>query len=306
MNYKTNIYIKPAITYYNIIKEKSTIYKDNKNKSGIYRWNNLITNKSYIGSSIYLSRRFSKYYSITFIKNQRNSSLIYKAILKYGISNFNLDIIEYCEKNELINREQYYINNLNPEYNICKVAGSTLNRKHSDETKHKLKIRNIGVNHPFFGLYHSDETRRKISESLKSSLVFSNSIKLKYKLKTNEAKLRSSLTSIGLIIKVYDVLSNLIKEFPSMKKASIFYNISSSTIRRILNKNINYKGFYFKSEIKDNKVWVYDFNYKLIKILDSTNKTSIFYKIPYTTLHRLIKSGKLYKNKFYFYKNKIQ
>jgi len=37
------------------------------------------------------------------------SSAIYSALLKYGYSNFSLDILEYCEIDALIEREQYYI-----------------------------------------------------------------------------------------------------------------------------------------------------------------------------------------------------
>jgi len=39
------------IKTYNASKDKSLIYTENKNKSGIYRWNNLIRGKSYVGSS---------------------------------------------------------------------------------------------------------------------------------------------------------------------------------------------------------------------------------------------------------------
>ena len=33
-------------------------------------------------------------------------------------------ILEYCNKESLINKEQYYIDIFMPEYNICKKAGS--------------------------------------------------------------------------------------------------------------------------------------------------------------------------------------
>jgi hypothetical protein len=35
---------------------------------------------------------------------------------------------------------------------------------------------------------------------------------------------------------------------------------------------MSWKSFFFKSEIKDNRVWVYDYNYKLIKVLDNVKK----------------------------------
>lgn len=41
----------------------------------------------------------------------------------------------------MIEREQYYIDTLNPEYNILKIAGSPLGYKHSEETIAKFKAR---------------------------------------------------------------------------------------------------------------------------------------------------------------------
>jgi hypothetical protein len=42
------------------------IYLDNKNKSGIYRWSNVISGKSYVGSYINLAKRFRDYFSIIY------------------------------------------------------------------------------------------------------------------------------------------------------------------------------------------------------------------------------------------------
>jgi group I intron endonuclease len=57
---------------------------------------------------------------------------INKALLKYGYSKFRLEIIEYCEPKDAIKREQYYIDFLEPEYNILKIAGSTLDYRHTE------------------------------------------------------------------------------------------------------------------------------------------------------------------------------
>ena len=41
-----------------------------------------------------------------------------------------------------MDREQYYLDCLKPEYNILKIAGSSLGFKHSEETKVKIKEKN--------------------------------------------------------------------------------------------------------------------------------------------------------------------
>lgn len=131
-----------STTYINSFFNKTIIYKENKGKSGIYRWNNLITRKSYIGSTKNLNKRFNVYYSSSRMRKllNRGSSIIYNAILKYNTSNFSLDILEYCEPEILIKREQYYIDLLKPEYNILKIAGSCSGRKFSEKTKERLSI----------------------------------------------------------------------------------------------------------------------------------------------------------------------
>jgi len=57
-----------------------------------------------------------------------------RALLKYGFSNFSLEILEYCSRYNLLEREQYYLDNLKPDYNIVEKAGSTLGYKHTEES----------------------------------------------------------------------------------------------------------------------------------------------------------------------------
>lgn len=129
-----NIKNFPVKIYPNANKYKNIILKENYSKSGIYRWTNLINGKSYIGSAKCLKTRLNVYYSPGNMNRQLNKgvSIIYRAILKNGLSNFNLDILQYCELNMLTEREQYYIDLLNPEYNILKRAGSRLGHKASE------------------------------------------------------------------------------------------------------------------------------------------------------------------------------
>lgn len=63
---------------------------------------------------------------------------IYRALLKHGYSNFRLVILEYCDSSILLERENYYIKLLNPEYNILQIAGSSAGRKLSPQEKDKM------------------------------------------------------------------------------------------------------------------------------------------------------------------------
>lgn len=83
----------------------------------IYKIENKINHKIYIGQSNNPNRRFQEHCT----GNLKYCSLIHNAITKYGKENFNFEILEWCENfNE---REQFYIEyyrSLAPNgYNIC-------------------------------------------------------------------------------------------------------------------------------------------------------------------------------------------
>lgn len=124
---KKNLDLVPVAVYLNAYTDKLKIIKENRGKSGIYRWTHLNSNKCYIGSSIDLSRRFRDYLNKIYILHDlRKNMAINKALLKYGYSQFKLEILEYCDTKDIVKREQYYIDYFNPEYNILKVAYSSI------------------------------------------------------------------------------------------------------------------------------------------------------------------------------------
>jgi hypothetical protein len=123
---------------YNADTDKLQVCSDNKGKSGVYCFTNLVNGKKYIGSSADLRRRFRQYLNFNYL--ERNKSMaICLALLKYGYSKFSFEIIEYCDPSVLLTREKYFFNLFSPEYNISLEPGSPmLGRKHSEETKVKM------------------------------------------------------------------------------------------------------------------------------------------------------------------------
>jgi hypothetical protein len=109
-----------------------------------------------------------------------------------------------------------------------------------------MSIKQKGLNNPSFGKRHSDETRMKRSESIKSSIIFNNSIKLRPKFITNETKLKMSLRTRGVKVKVFYSENNLIKEFPTIRCVALHF---SRTVSRYLYKNTSYNGYIFKSNL---------------------------------------------------------
>ena len=128
--------------YENVDKDKLLIVRDNKAKAGVYRFLNLVNGKSYVGSSSNLARRFRDYLNINYLESElkKGRSNICTALLKHGYSSFQLEILEYCTSDKAIEREQYFLDTLKPEYNILTTAGSSLGRPLTDEAKAKMSL----------------------------------------------------------------------------------------------------------------------------------------------------------------------
>src|ERR1700748_811661 len=143
---ETTMHIDPFISYDNADILKTEILKVNKEKTSIYRWTHIESGKSYIGSAIDLSKRLKNYYNLSYLEKEtkKSNSMIYKALIKYGYSSLKLDILEYCTSSVLIFREQYYLDNLNPDYNILKTAGSIKGFKHSEASIELMRLSKLG------------------------------------------------------------------------------------------------------------------------------------------------------------------
>lgn len=75
---------------------------------GIYKIVNIQNNFLYIGSAININRRWN-YHKSYLKRNKHFNKKLQNAWNKYGEENFQFEIVEECEKEKLIEREQYWI-----------------------------------------------------------------------------------------------------------------------------------------------------------------------------------------------------
>jgi group I intron endonuclease len=116
--------------------------------------------------------------------------MLCKSLLKYGYLNFTLEILEVVNVEGLtsaearvllLEREQHYIDLLDPEYNILRTAGSNLGAKMSSETKAKISAAKLGKPSHRKGLKGLEaftaESLQKMSENsgMKKSIYVYNS-----------------------------------------------------------------------------------------------------------------------------------
>jgi group I intron endonuclease len=146
------------------------------NRSGIYEIINVVNGHRYIGSAINLRHRW-KHHKGDLRNNIHHSWILQRAWNKYGGSSFIFKPILYCDPEMILIYEQLFIDGLQPEYNIEKIAGSHLGCKRSDETKRKMSIAQKGhyvsemtrqrLIDSHKGYKITEETKRKMSEATK-------------------------------------------------------------------------------------------------------------------------------------------
>lgn len=125
------------------------------NQSGIYA---IISpsGKLYVGSAVLFRKRWAVHQH-KLRKGGHHCRALQRAYHKYG-AELEYRVLEICSKEELISREQFYIDSYARDmlYNSSYTAGSSLGVTRSAETRQKLRAANLGKK-------ASEETRAKIS-----------------------------------------------------------------------------------------------------------------------------------------------
>lgn len=139
-------------------------------KSGIYIITNTKTQKVYVGSSVNLNHRKSKHFWML-RKGIHDNDYLQNSFNKFGSSFFTFNILEFCDPNLLIERENYYINqyksnDMNFGFNLATVNEFRRNIL-NDEVKVKLSKYNLKKN-------GSISSFKLININTNTTLIFDN------------------------------------------------------------------------------------------------------------------------------------
>ena len=146
---------------------------------------------------------------------------------------------------KLLEREQYYFDLLEPDYNIAKVAGSTIGvprseeftiklrelrkgKVHKEETKLLMSQIHLGANNSMFGKKHTNQTKELIRLSKVGKVLDTQ---------TKNAISASNGTQIFLYALCSDCSTDkycLVKQFVSFREAGRYLNMSHSNVSRYL------------------------------------------------------------------------
>lgn len=255
----------------NLVKAKDTLRNELNNKAGIYKLINDKNGNYYVGSSNNLYRRLSEHCNLDRTKKllKKGQSAIGSAIMRYKPENFSLVILELIDlkkadtaednKLKILSREQFYLDLLNPEYNINLIAGSNLGRVYSDEVRSKMSKAKKGLSSHRKGKTHLAESR--------ALMVMNNTMKKMVHTYDADGKFLKSYPSILAAQAATGIPRKRIQksaiQTPAilLKENIIFSFLKLDTLTDFikLNKNISNK----------KKLYVYNADGSLFKIFDS-------------------------------------
>lgn len=112
-------------------------------KTGIYKIGNIFNEDIYIGSALHFNKRRLCHWSNLRLNKHSNRKL-QNSVNKYGLENFYFKPLVTCPPEYRIKLEQWFLDNLNPYYNILKVADSREGLPVSKKTRKKLSDVHIG------------------------------------------------------------------------------------------------------------------------------------------------------------------
>ena len=221
--------------YYEIFN----LISDSTKKIGVYQIKNNLNNRIYVGSSINLYGRFMKHISML-KRNKHVNKYLQNDWNKCGEENFHINILEFCNKQNVSEKEQEYLDRLYDEQNMCyniksKVKGSC-GWKHSEESKNKMSEKKKGIK-------LSQETCKKMSLSRIGKKCHSeerkNLLKKRFLGVNNPSRGKNgSKSATAKIVFQYTLEGIFLKKYGSVIEASIETGACKTSISNCCNGNL--------------------------------------------------------------------
>lgn len=201
---------------------------------GIYKIENSLTKRVYVGQSINIEKRFKEHIK-QLNKNIHPNYHLQRAWNKYGEDNFSFSLIEECEQKALNDKETYWklfydkqfgtynlgntgnvnTTSIEKRIKVSKSLKASISKLSPEERKKKY-------GHPVF---ISEKQRQVLHEKLKGRQT-------SYYIRTPETNKHSQdaqKTKHGVVC--FDLSWNLIQIFPSVRAACRECGVDSSAIR---------------------------------------------------------------------------
>lgn len=206
------------------------------NNIGIYKITNKINKKVYIGQSVNIHKRKLGHFN-KLKHNRHHNKYLQNSFAKYGIENFDFEILCYCLESELDDKEKEYIafyesTNRNKGYNL--MYGGQGGRKFSTEVIEMFRKNRIGKK-------LTKEHCANISKGRKGIKLSNEAIeKIRETKKRNKSHCGEKNHNSNISNKIAEkIIKDLLKNI-SIKDISKKYEVNCALIYNIM-YNVNYK-----------------------------------------------------------------
>ena len=142
--------------------------------AGIYCIENILNGKKYVGKSIHIEERIKTHFR-ELRKNVHHNKHLQNSYNKYGEENFKWSIIEECSKEDLNEREIWWIKETGAYkngYNSTLGGEGVSGWVADDDFRNKMRQIVMGKNNPNYNNHWSDEQRERASKRIKESGMY--------------------------------------------------------------------------------------------------------------------------------------
>nr|YP_010041362.1 GIY-YIG endonuclease [Pisolithus microcarpus]QPA36139.1 GIY-YIG endonuclease [Pisolithus microcarpus] len=240
-------FLNKPVRVYKPNLDRNLIGIENKERTIIYQWINLINGKMYVGSAWSGSRRLLSYWTSSVLSKNYP---IYNSICRYTLNNFMLIILEdlgktgTVTKEYMLSREQFFLDLLFNNYpllilNNSPTAGTTLGFKHTDE----FCLRRSGILNPMYNKQLSDEFKYMQTRDKKG---INNPL-------FGTPKSIMTLAKITKLVYVYNAKDMSYIGTYSTVNCSKMFKMGKDTLSKYLKSGQAYKGkIYSRTKLHDN------------------------------------------------------
>lgn len=135
-------------------------------KSGVYAIVHRDSGRAYVGSTTRTFEKRWRHHKLLLNSNRHHSRFLQNTWNKYGAESFDFRVLLACDPKDAVKNEQKFIDELKPEFNVVRFAGTTLGYKHDKAFREKQRAYRLtqGKKHLVKG---EELTIRQISEKYK-------------------------------------------------------------------------------------------------------------------------------------------
>lgn len=229
------------------------------------------------------------------------SKFLQRVVNKYGIEGLRFEIIEKCPSDICLEREQYWLDFYKPfgrhGYNTCKIAGSSLGYKYSeDQIKNRKKVYQYDLKGNFINefkslTYAAKQTNSRINDikqCCKKRIAYTNGHIWRYE--------KEKVDSV-FHIKIFKMACYFNGEFQfveSLQKVEELTKVNKSIIYDCINKNSNktINGWLFRKYDSENcpdnikSVMISRYKYEVIENEVSIIFDTVLELTSYLNVHR--------------------